>query len=212
MTTINRIYDITRKLFERIPDVPGLFVPSCTTEDRGNYLVSDIHICSHAGTHVDAPVHYLKVGQTIDEVPLDSLVGPVQVIDLTSAPDRITAQLLQARMELEGPRRILIKTRFSWVNEYNQTFPCLEPGAADLLVSRGYLCVGIDSPSIEAIACDGYVHRRLLGNGCLIIELLDLSRVSPGRYQLVALPLPISGCDGSPARVILMENNAEASQ
>lgn len=210
MTPLTRIYDITRKLFQQIPDVPGLFVPSCTREDRGRYLVSDIHICSHTGTHIDAPVHYLKVGQSIDEVPLDSLVGPVQVIDLTHAPDRITASLLQAQIERGGPRRILLKTRFSDLNEYSPSFPCLEPGAADLLVSRGYVCVGIDSPSIEAIECDGYVHRQLLGNGCLIIELLDLSRVTAGCYQLVALPLPIAGCDGSPARVILMEKEMDA--
>ncbi len=68
-------------------------------------------------------------------------------------------------------------------------------------------CIGIDSPSIESYNCDGTVHRELLSKGCIIIELLNLSNVGEGDYTLVALPLPFTGLDGSPARVVLIENN-----
>jgi arylformamidase len=68
-------------------------------------------------------------------------------------------------------------------------------------------CVGIDSPSIESYECDGTVHRELLSRGCIIIELLDLSKVEEGDYTLVALPLRFTGLDGSPARVVLLEDN-----
>jgi arylformamidase len=64
-------------------------------------------------------------------------------------------------------------------------------------------CIGIDSPSIESYQCDGSVHRELLGHGCIIIELLDLSNVNEGEYDMIALPLPLAGLDGSPARVVL---------
>jgi arylformamidase len=68
-------------------------------------------------------------------------------------------------------------------------------------------CVGIDSPSIESYECDGAVHRELLSRGCIIIELLDLSHVEEGDYTLVALPLRFTGLDGSPARVVLLDEN-----
>jgi arylformamidase len=67
-------------------------------------------------------------------------------------------------------------------------------------------CVGIDSPSIESYRCDGTVHRELLSHGCIIIELLDLSKVKDGDYTLVALPLRLTGLDGSPARVVLIDD------
>jgi arylformamidase len=68
-------------------------------------------------------------------------------------------------------------------------------------------CVGIDSPSIESYECDGTVHRELLRRGCIIIELLDLSNVEEGDYTLIALPLRLTGLDGSPARVVLLDDN-----
>jgi arylformamidase len=80
-------------------------------------------------------------------------------------------------------------------------------GAAQYLTKTGTHCVGIDSFSIEAFDCDGSVHRELLGHGCLIIELLDLSRVPEGDYTLVALPLRLTGLDGAPARVILLDED-----
>ena len=78
--------------------------------------------------------------------------------------------------------------------------------AAQYLTKAGVLCVGIDSFSIEAFVCDGSVHRELLSHGCIIIELLDLSRVTEGDYTLFALPLRLTGLDGAPARVILLDN------
>jgi len=74
------------------------------------------------------------------------------------------------------------------------------------ITGSGIKCVGIDSPSIESYECDGTVHRELLSHGCIIIELLDLSTVEEGDYTMVALPLRLTGLDGSPARVVLIHN------
>jgi arylformamidase len=79
--------------------------------------------------------------------------------------------------------------------------------AATALLHAGIICVGIDSPSIEAYQSDGSIHRLLLSHGITIIEFLDLSKVLEGTYWMVALPLRLQGLDGSPARVILMDIN-----
>jgi arylformamidase len=104
-------------------------------------------------------------------------------------------------------KRILLKTSFSGKNRFSEGYPSLGLDAARYIVSCGVKCIGIDSPSIESFQCDGSVHRHLLNNNCIIIELLDLAGVPEGIYEMVALPLRLIGLDGSPARVILKDNH-----
>ncbi len=196
-----RIIDITRPLVNGMLVYPGDLTPSFSQVDHGRYLISDLHLSSHTGTHIDAPVHYLKSGDTIDTIPLGKLVGRCRVIDVSDAGILIRAHHLEGRCD--GARRILLKTGFSGKPDFIEDYPSLAPDAACVLAENGTECIGIDSPSIESFDCDGSVHRRLLGCGCLIIELLDLTGVPEGDYDMVALPLRLSGLDGSPARVIL---------
>jgi arylformamidase len=181
---------------------PGDVIPSFSQVDHGPYLISDLHLSSHTGTHVDAPVHYLKSGDTIDTIPLINLIGRCHVVDVSDAGTLITAKHLIE--ELEGVKRLLLKTRFSGQTAFTEEYPSLTLDAACSITDHGIECVGIDSPSIESFHCDGSVHRQLLGKGCVIIELLDLSDVPVGDYTLVAMPLRLAGLEGSPARVILM--------
>ena len=196
-----KIIDITRPLSSTTPAYPGDAPSQFSQRDAGLYLVSELRMSSHSGTHIDAPVHYLKRGDTIDTVPLDHLIGPCRVIDVTGAGNNITAAALEGR--LGGTNRILLKTAFSRETQFREDYPHLTNDAADLLIENSVLCVGIDSFSIEASVCDGSVHRTLLGAGCLVIELLDLSGVGEGDYEIIALPLRLSGLDGAPARVVL---------
>jgi arylformamidase len=78
-----------------------------------------------------------------------------------------------------------------------------------MIAELGMKCVGIDTPSIESYTGDGNVHRTILSCNCIIIELLDLSYIKKGDYDMVALPLRLKGLDGSPARVVLMESNGD---
>ena len=198
-----KIIDITRPLSTATVSYPGDTPPQFSQRDAGLYLISDLSMNSHSGTHIDAPVHYLKTGDTIDTVPLDHLIGPCRVIDVTTAGSAITAAALRGR--LGNAKRILLKTAFSRETLFKEDYPHLIRDAADLLIENDVLCVGIDSFSIEAFVCDGSVHRTLLGNGCLIVELLDLLEVSEGEYDLAALPLRLAGLDGAPARVVLIQ-------
>lgn len=198
-----KIIDITRPLSGTTPAYPGDTPPQFFQRDAGLYLISEIRMSSHSGTHIDAPVHYLKTGDTIDTVPLDHLIGPCQVIDVAEAGSAITAAALQGR--LGTAKRLLLKTNFSRETQFREDYPHLTRDAADLLIKNGVLCVGIDSFSIEASGCDGSVHRTLLGAGCLIVELLDLSCADAGEYEMAAFPLRLAGLDGSPARVVLIQ-------
>jgi arylformamidase len=198
-----KLIDITRPLTAGMLVYPGDMVPSFCQADHGRYLISNLHMSSHTGTHIDAPAHYLKNGDTIDRIPLDHIIGSCRVVDVSGAENSsITAADLRGR--LRGVRRLLLKTSFSSRDTFCEDYPSLAYDAACSITDSRIECVGIDSPSVESYVCDGSVHRRLLANGCLIIELLDLSDVPEGDYEMMALPLRLAGLDGSPARVILM--------
>ena len=200
-----KIIDITRPLSEDILIYPGDTPPVFRQEEHGHYLITTLHLSTHTGTHIDAPVHYLKTGDTIDTIPLSHVMGMCRVLDVTRVGTSITANHLKGR--LDGIDRLLLKTSFSNIDLFEEIYPSLTADAARLITGCNMKCVGIDSPSIESYECDGIVHRELLSRGCIIIELLDLSNVEEGDYTLVALPLRFTGLDGSPARVVLLDSN-----
>jgi arylformamidase len=198
------ILDLTRLLGESVPVYPGDPGPVFRQVERDGYTCTDLRLTTHTGTHLDAPSHYLAGGTSVDRIPLQKLVGKARVLDMEDAGDSITAASLSGK--LHDRKRILIRTRASGASSFGPEFPHLAPDAARLLAGAGILVVGIDSPSIEAAGGDGSVHRELLGSGIAVLELLDLTGVAEGDYFMVALPLRLEGLDGSPARVILLEN------
>jgi len=200
-----KIIDVTLPLSESTIAFPGDPYPRFTQTDTGRYLISDISLTTHSGTHIDAPAHYLKAGDTIDTIPLDHLIGTCRVLDVRSAGSTIDAGNIAKK--IDNVERLLLKTTYSGSDEFIEDYPCLTPRAAKLLTRKGVKCIGIDSPSIESYHCDGTVHRELLSNGCIIIEFLDLTGVAEGDYDMAALPLRLAGLDGSPARVILIKRN-----
>lgn len=168
--------------------------------------LSAISMCLHTGTHVDAPLHFLEGGLSVAEMPPEALVGPARVIGIRD-PKVIRARELQPFRFRRG-ERVLFKTpgsRRRWqAAEFCPDYVYLAPDAAALLVERGLRAVGIDYLSIGAPSEEGYdVHRVLLRAGIWIIEGLNLSAASPGRYELICLPLRLPGADGAPARAIL---------
>jgi len=193
--------DVTRPLAKDMLVYQGDLHPKFQQEDRGLFLISDLHMSTHSGTHIDAPVHYLKTGQTIDQVPFENLIGRCRVLDVSSAGNLITVTNIQDK--ITGVERLLLKTAFSGEKHFTEDYPSLSLDAARIITKNGIRCVGIDSLSIESFDCDGSVHRELSKHGVSIIELLDLSQVTEGNYEMTALPLRLTGLDGSPARVLL---------
>lgn len=168
--------------------------------------ISAMSVCLHAGTHIDAPLHYLENGAAIDGLPFASMIGPARVIPIHDSKSVTGRELIDAK--IRRGERILLKTRNSDrarnAQSYFDDFVSVTHEAAEFLVGRGILAVGIDYLSIGAPNEDGdRVHKILLGAGVWIIEGLDLSAVDPGSYDMICLPLSIPGSDGAPARAVL---------
>lgn len=206
------IHDLTVPITSGLPvwegDPPTLIEQVVSISKGHPFNLTRLDISAHVGTHVDAPRHFSSAGGGIGSVPLDALMGSCRVwIPPGTGP--ITAAMLH-----ELPfhfDRILIKTGIGrWWEDEPQRLPTrwrtLEPEAAQILARRHIRLVGTDAPSVDAEdAVDFPVHRALLSNSIVIVEALDLSRVDPGIYELICLPLRLPDADGAPARAVLLE-------
>jgi arylformamidase len=139
----------------------------------------------------------------VEAWPLDAMIGPAQVVDGTALTEDIDAAALERLDVPPGAERILLKTRNSllWEQEtFTRDFIRLVESGADFMVERGVRLVGIDYLSIG----DPAAHRALLGAGVVPLEGVDLRAVEPGPYELICLPIDVVGCDGGPARAVLV--------
>jgi len=173
--------------------------------DAGVFHISRVSFGSHAGTHLDMAGHVGLWGDTAACQPLDLLVGSCQVVDLSHVHGPIGPKHLRP-FELAGCRRLLLKPRNSQLWQQQQFCPdyqALSLEGARYLGACGVSLVGIDYLSIEAWDGDGEVHHRLLRDGGLILEGLDLSTVCAGHYELICLPLKLVCADGAPCRAVL---------
>ena len=164
-----RWYHATRDLSPGVVVYPGDYIPRFCQEDRGNYLLSELCMSSHSGTHIDAPSHYLKNDRSVEKIPPERLVGKCRVLDLRDCGTGIRAGDLEGR--IDGAKRILMKTGFSGVQEFVPDYPALTPDAARFLTAHGVVLAGIDSPSIESFSGTGEVHMELLKSGVVVVEL-----------------------------------------
>jgi arylformamidase len=167
---------------------------------------SSIHASVHAGTHVDAPFHFVPEGRTIESLPLDIFIGPARVCAL-DVENRITAADVR-RLDLAGETRVLFKTRNSGLLQkpsYDPTFVSFSVDAAEALAQLGVRLVGLDYLSVARADEQVPVHRAFLDRGVVLLEGADLSQVPAGRYELICLPVKLAGSDGAPCRAVLRE-------
>ena len=164
---------------------------------------------SHTGTHLDAPKHFIAGGGSVDELDINSLVGPALVVAIQGSA--VTAAELDNSNIPAGTERIVFKTQNTSRGLLDKTtfqrdYVGVAPDAAQWLVDRGVRLVGIDYLSIGPYGgVNVDTHRILLGAGVVAVEGLLLTGVEPGSYFLAALPPKVSGVEGSPCRVILIE-------
>ena len=207
-----RVYDISLTLRPRMPVFPGeptpVLEPTSQMERGASYNVSRLTLSTHTGTHIDAPRHFLPGGASVDQIPVDVLVGPAQVLEM-AVDQEITAADLEAAAIPPRTERLLLKTRNSRLlddDDFRRDFVYLTLDAARWLVERGIRLVAIDYLSVEQMDADpNIVHQTLLRAGVVIVEGADLRRVAPGSYLLACLPLKLEGADGSPVRAVLVE-------
>lgn len=189
------------------PGNPPVRIERMMDMDKGAVCnVSTISMGSHTGTHMDAPLHFLRDGVSLDQMPLEATIGPARVIEIKNQV-AIEAEELKP-YKLRAGERILFKTRNSkrpWVNErFDEDFVYISQDAARLIARARVRTVGVDYLSVGGFKRDGVeTHQALLGQGIWIVEGLNLGKVKPGRYELLCLPVKVARSDGAPARALL---------
>jgi len=208
------IYDISVPLSAATPTYPGdpgIEIKPWKDLAKGDAAnVSLAHFGLHSGTHVDAPAHFIEGGIKVDALPLQSLVGEAEVIEVAEHIAVIDENFIRANC-IRGSQRVLFKTRNSsfWDSPavgFRVDYTYIDSAAAGRLVESGIKLVGIDYLSVEKFNAEEYeTHHILLRNDVVILEGLDLRGVAAGLYELICLPLKIAGGrgDGAPARAIL---------
>jgi arylformamidase len=176
---------------------------------RGDPLtLSVLSMGAHSGTHIDAPMHFIRDGAPVDRVPLSALIGPARVIEIADDVQAIDATELN-RHRWRGAPRVLFRTRSSirgWMTSavFHRDFAYVAPDAAQLLADAGVVLVGIDYISAEQFGAPApLAHRILLGKGIPIVEGLALADAREGDYDLIVLPIKVGGHEGAPARAVL---------
>jgi arylformamidase len=192
-------------------DDPVVLKRRTKIEEGAHANVSFLSLSAHTGTHVDAPYHFLANGSKVDEMPLDVLIGPAQVVEVPVSIKVINAEVLGRLQIADEPKRLLFKTSNShfWdmpTDEFQTSFVGIDLSGSEELVRRGIKLVGIDYLSASPYKVSKPTHDVLLGASMIIIEGLDMREVTPGIYNMTCLPLKLHGADGAPARVVLTQD------
>jgi arylformamidase len=193
-------------------DAPMKFVFLKDMRKGDPLTLSAYSLGAHSGTHIDAPMHFVAGGASIDRMPLEPLIGPARVIDIADSVQAIDAAEL-GRHEWKGAQRVLFRTRSSlrgWMasSTFHRDFAYIAPDAARLLADAGVQLVGIDYISAEQFGAPApLAHRILLGKGIPIVEGLALAGVSAGEYDTIVLPMKVAAHEGAPARAVLRKRS-----
>ncbi len=210
---MGRIYDITVTITNDLPVWPGdpkVWLERFSKIEAGESAnVSRVSMSVHSGTHMDAPYHFIPQGRTIDALPLETLIGPAQVVQVPDEVSVINRQVVLGCGIKAGMERVLFKTRNSqfWPGkEFRTDFVGIDEGGAKALVEMKLRLVGIDYLSIAPYDDSRPAHEVLLSSEIAVLEGCDLTQVKPGFYTLLALPTKFGGADGAPVRAVLVED------
>ncbi|TVX98614.1 cyclase family protein [Cohnella terricola] len=203
-----KIYDISMTIEESMQvwksyEHKKPSITNVQNHDEGKPHESLLTLNTHTGTHVDAPLHMLAGGETIETIPLERLVGPARVLDLTHAKDFITKDDL-VPFAIQKGERVILKTSSSFSEDFLLDFVFLREDGAKYLADIGVGLVATDALGIERAQAEYPTHRTLMRNDVIIVEGLRLKDVPAGNYTLVIAPLKLTGIDGAPARAFLL--------
>lgn len=192
------LIDITQELFscKVFPGDPQPERRRLQSIENGDICnLTELSMCAHNGTHVDAPYHFIKDGKTIDQIGLEPFVGDCFVARMDGdvmAED--AAEILKRAEKAGASQRILIAGKATVTEE-----------AAGVFAEAGILLLGNESQTVGPEEAPMNVHLILLGSECVLLEGIVLEGVKEGRYFLSAAPLNLGGCDGAPCRAYLID-------
>lgn len=205
-----KIIDISVSIDENIPVWPTANPPQCKKTfslDKGHSANdSTLRIGLHTGTHIDAPLHFIKNGKSVDKLPLDIFIGPVFVAHLPKAKEISTKELESLKIP-KNVERILFKTTNSslWVKreKFDKDYVGITVDGAQWLAKRKLRLIGVDYLSIAKYDEAIEVHQVLLGKGIILLEGIDLTKAKSGTYTLMCLPMKLANLEAAPVRAIL---------
>ena len=208
---MSNILDITFPLTPELTVWPGDTQTAVSTLKEvgkdARSMTSRLTMSSHAGTHVDAPAHFIEDGKTVESLSLQVLMGKCRVVEVTD--NDITAGVIDALNIPDGVERILFKTsnskRFTGTEPFFKDYVGVTLCGAERLIDLGIKLIGLDYLSAAAYSDIEAVHQTLLGERVVLLETLDLRNVPTGDYRLICLPLRLPGVDGSPCRALLIQ-------
>ncbi|UCG14030.1 MAG: cyclase family protein [Deltaproteobacteria bacterium] len=205
--------DLTHPIEKDMPVFPGdpeLEIVETMTLGKDSCTVQSIRFSNHLGTHLDAPSHFIEDGITVDEIPLETLIGKAIILDFTDKRknDLITGQDVQRLLPSVTPgMRVLVRT--GWDRNFKsghfyEGFPCLTLEAAEYFVSLKIRLLGMDTPSPSPLDDPGQeIHKTLLGAGIVLLESVkNLILIKDHECELVVLPMPFKDFSGAPCRVV----------
>ncbi|MCZ6561999.1 MAG: cyclase family protein [Deltaproteobacteria bacterium] len=209
--------DLSRVIYDgmpKIPVLPDVHVQRCLSLEKGHPLnVTEISLACHAGTHVDAPVHIIDNGKSIEEIPLEDFVGPGAIIPVKKrGGEEVTARDLEDS-GVPVSRGDILMLFTGWDEKFESPdyniHPYLSIDAAEWIVGKGVKLFGIDCITVDLptpMRQQGFefpVHRILLGNGVLIAEnVANLGEVAGKKIRILALPLKVKESDAAHARIV----------
>ena len=213
---MQKIYDISIPVTKDLvvwPGDPEVTIRQMSSMAEGDpYNVSQIRMSVHTGTHIDAPLHFLKDGKRIGEIPLDKLIGKVLVMELEEDVDVISSAVLASHPQIDALKtipKVLFKTRNSrlwqeWGTSFNPEYVALDSSGAKFLSELDLDLIGVDCLSVAAFHDETVPHRVLLERETVLLEGINLAEVPAGTYTLYCLPVNLAECEGAPARAVLI--------
>jgi len=218
-----KLIDITMEIYVGMPVLPVPWYPTpevslvlTREKDLARRVAHKLTMLTHTATHIDAPVHYIEGGKSLDEIPINVFVGDAVVATMFhKAPKgRITAEDLEKAVGLKVREGDALIIRTGWTTrmhgkpEYFTDSPVLTKDAAEWIVEKKIRMVVIDfqTDTMEEVGSTAPIHRTLLSNGVLIVEYVTSTElITKDRVKLIALPLKIRGIEAAPARVLIEE-------
>jgi len=214
---MNQVIDLTYSINEKMITYPTPWHPKVQIQQLGRLNIEGretrkLTLGTHTGTHIDAPLHFIKNGKSIEQIPLYKLIGDVTIVDFSHFKKNqpVTIEHLS---ELKITKKMLFK--FGWANFWNspnfyQDHPFFSEEAANYLVSQNVELLAYDTPSPDDSRktkneIDSPIHKILLKNEIILVEYVaNLNKINNYKdWKIVVAPIKVEGADGCPSRVFI---------